>query len=418
MAGAERAIFVAINDNLRAWYEMLIPFVLSLRATDFDGRVVVIGYGLTAEKTAILRGQGVEVVAASSAWTLPLGRYIEVAAFCAAHPEIGKAALYDADIWFCSPRLDLFSFIDRDGLYACPDPLFCEFVIAPLIGPKRDENWQRVVTTILATYGHALQAGLVAGTTAAWADFAEHVRRCAGAIGTDFQNVFGLDTTFLHLWAAANPLVLLPKTQNFITRWGVAEVAEGGPSPFAASDSGEAIRAIHMAGNIRFFDRWRFYGNQGARALQEGAAFALAPGDLHAVPDAGPEWEGYQEACARHGLRLTGLRREVEDRDALSFVSTRAGLTILCEGNAEMTFEVAADTIDLNVYISHPSGFPSPIRRSVTCGGGVAASQNDLMAHYRYGLVRGTPITLSSTSLAGQHSRCIWLLSGKPEIEQ
>jgi hypothetical protein len=122
MSDGSCAIFVAINDNHRAWYEMLVPFVLSLRATDFGGRLVVIGYGLSGEKADILRGQAIEVVSASPGTTLPLGRYIEVARFCEAHPEIRKAALYDADLWFCARHYDLFSLIERDISMPAPTP--------------------------------------------------------------------------------------------------------------------------------------------------------------------------------------------------------------------------------------------------------------------------------------------------------
>ena len=412
------AVFVAINDNHRAWYEMLIPFVLSLRATDFEGRIVVIGHGVSPAKADILARQGIALVPAAPDRGLPLGRYIEVARYCAAHPEIRKAALYDADIWFCAPHHDLFALIDRDALYACPDPLFCEFIVSPLMGPQRDALWDRVVTKVLGRHGHALQAGLVAGTAAAWASFAHHVETCAQAIGTDFRNCFGLDTTFLHLWAAENDLVLLPPTQNFITRWGVGEVSDNGVAHFAQGGTGEPIRAIHMAGNVRFYDRWRYYANHADAALADGAAFALSSGELGPPAAAGPDWDRLTQTCAAHGLRLTSLRREADARGDVSFESTPSGLAIQCTGNVAITVEIAAPAIDLNVYLSHPSGFPSPIRRGVTCHGHEARSHNDLLTHYRYHLSGGSPVTLTATSLGGQLCKSFWLLSDAPEIEQ
>lgn len=418
MPDSTTAIFVAVNDNHRAWYEMLIPFVLSLRATDYDGRVVVLGYGLAPEKVAILEGQAIEVVAASGEWPLPLGRYIEVARFCAAHPAIAKAALYDADLWFCSPRHDLFPLIDGDRLHVCPDPLFCQFVISPLIGPRKDENWRLVVTEVLARYGHALQAGLVAGSARAWGDFARHVGDCVAAIGTDFQNCFGADTTFLHLWAATNEVVLLPRTQNFITRWGVAEIADNGVSHFAASPDGEAVRALHMAGNVRFFDRWRFYGNHPGLALEKGRPFALTAGDLVPMPESGPRWDAAQAVCAAYGLRLTALRREAGERGDITILDSETGLTIACAGNAEIAFEALTDIPGLNIYMSHPSGYPSPVRRAIACHGNEAGSHHDLLTHYRYSFARGVPFTLSSSSLGGQLCKSIWFLSDKPDIEQ
>ncbi|GJD37138.1 hypothetical protein [Methylobacterium aerolatum] len=418
MAGNDCAILVAINDNHSAWYEMLIPFVLSLRRTDFAGRLVVLGYGLSPAKSARLRDQGIEVVAARPERGLPLGRYVEVAEFCAAHPEIRKAALYDADLWFASPHFDLFSLIDGESLYACPDPLFCQFVISPLIGPRKDENWHRVVTEVLQRHGYALQAGLVAGTAAAWAQFGQHVLRQTEAIGTDLQNCFGIDTTILHLWAATGDLVLLPSTQNFITRWGVAEVSENGLSHFADGRTGTPIRALHMAGNVRFLDRWRYYGNHGATALSEGAAFALSPGGLGPDVAADAQWDSLRAIVARHGLRLTGLRLEAAAGVAVTAQSTATGVTLTCEGTVAITLETVGETSDFNVYMTHPSGFPSPIRRSVTCLGSEAPSHCDLMAHYRYSLPEGAPVTLTATGLGGQLCKSIWFLSDRPFIEQ
>lgn len=418
MSNRASAIFVAVNDNHRAWYEMLIPFILSLRATDYGGQIVVIGYGLSPEKVAILRGHAIDVVHASPDWTLPLGRYIEVAAYCAAHPEIEKAALYDADIWFCSPRHDLFALVDGDTLHACPDPMFCQFIITPLIGPRKDEHWRLIVTDILAKYGHALQAGLVAGTAAVWAEFARHVRECAAAIGTDFQNCFGLDTTFLHLWAVAREITLLPRTQNFVTRWGVTELSDNGASHFADGPSGEAVRALHMTGNVRFFDRWRYFRNDPDTALAEGRAFALSSGECVAMPESGSGWDGAWALSARYGLRLKSLLREDVDQSNITISETETGLTIVCTGNAEITLEALTYTPNLNIYMSHPSGFPSPIRCFVRCQGGEAASHHDLLTHYCYSFAQGTAFTLSSVSLGGQLCKSIWYLSDTRDIQQ
>ena len=142
------AVCVAINDNNRAWYEMLVPFLLSLRQTGYDGTVAVIGYGLSEHKRRILESQSVDVIEASSAHALPVGRFIEAADYCARNPQITRLALYDADIWFCAPSFDLFSQIGDDRLYACPDPLFCTFVVTPLIGERRDHHWRLVVDEV------------------------------------------------------------------------------------------------------------------------------------------------------------------------------------------------------------------------------------------------------------------------------
>ncbi len=418
MSDGSCAIFVAINDNHRAWYEMLVPFVLSLRATDFRGRLVVIGYGLSEEKQAILRGQSIEVTIAAAGTALPLGRFIEVARFCASHPEIRKAALYDADLWFCAPHHDLFALIQGETVYACADPLFCQFVITPLTGPRQAELWQMVVRDVLDRYGYALQAGLVAGTAAAWAALADHVRACLDGIGTDFLECFGLDTTILHLWAARNEVGLLPNTQNFITRWGVAEVTRHDVPCLAEAASGEPIRALHMAGNVRFYDRWRYYANHPLSALEAGAAFALTEGRLIPVTEAGAGWDDLQALCAEHGLRLLTLKREDDAGASVTVLKTALGLNIVGDGNIAITFEAVRDIPGLNIYMSHPSGFPSPVRCTVTYREHETATQSDLLTHYRYSFNQGSQFTLSAQSLAGQLCKGLWYLSDRPDIQQ
>ncbi len=96
------AVCIAVNNNNLAWYEMLVPFILSLRQTDYAGHIAVIGYDLSDDKQERLRAQGISVFEATQA-PLATGRYIEVARICEANPLIGKIALYDADLWFCSP---------------------------------------------------------------------------------------------------------------------------------------------------------------------------------------------------------------------------------------------------------------------------------------------------------------------------
>ncbi|WP_423760849.1 hypothetical protein [Burkholderia sp. NLJ2] len=101
----------AIDDNTQAWYEMVVPFIVSLRATDYRGRIGVIGYGLSEEKQQRLRADGIEVYAAAGVGDLAWDRYISAAAVFDADPELQTLALYDADIWFPGPRFDLFDVV-------------------------------------------------------------------------------------------------------------------------------------------------------------------------------------------------------------------------------------------------------------------------------------------------------------------
>ncbi|MCR4465740.1 hypothetical protein [Burkholderia sp. SCN-KJ] len=411
------AVCVAINDNNRAWYEMLVPFLLSLRQTGYDGQVAVIGYGLSERKRRILESQSVDVIEASSAHALPVGRFIEAADYCARNPHITKLALYDADIWFSASSFDLFSRIADDRLYACPDPLFCTFVVTPLIGERRDAHWRLVVDEVKARHGGALQAGLVAGTATAWARFAAHLRDCVARIGTDFQECFGIDTTFLHLWGARGETVLLDPVQNFVSKNGIHESFDPSNGATTLRYQGEPIRALHMTGDIRFFDRWRYYSNHVDAALRDGMPFALsdstpAPSDTAAARIAATEY------VRSAGLTVSSAAIEGSAGAYLQALDEPGGTMLVGSGNHEIVLTATRDIARLNVYITHPSGSPSPLRCEVLIDGQAQHKGPDLMTHFWYRISAGTVITLRSTSLGGQQCNAIWRLREAPDMQQ
>ncbi|WP_396332608.1 hypothetical protein [Burkholderia anthina] len=411
------AVCVAINDNNRAWYEMLVPFLLSLRQTGYDGTVAVIGYGLSEHKRRILASQSVDVIEASSAHALPVGRFIEAADYCARNPQITRLALYDADIWFCAPSFDLFSQIGDDRLYACPDPLFCTFVVTPLIGERRDHHWRLVVDEVTARHGGALQAGLVAGTTAAWTRYAEHLRDCVARIGTDFQECFGIDTTFLHLWGARGETALLDPVQNFVSKNGIHESFDAHEGITTLRYQGEPIRALHMTGDIRFFDRWRYYANHVDSALRDGVPFALSDG-TPAPSDAIVARIAATEYVRSAGLTVTSAALEASAGAYLQAIDEPGGTMLVGSGNHEIAFTATRDIERLNVYITHPSGSPSPLRCEVLIDGHAQRKGTELMAHFWYRIAAGAVITLRSTSLGGQQCNAIWRLREAPDMQQ
>ena len=417
MGESEHMVCVAINDNNRAWYEMLVPFLLSLRQTDYRGNIAVIGYGLSALKRQILESQAITVVEASTTYALPVGRFVEAAQLCARNPQIRKLALYDADIWFCAPHLDLFSNISGDKIFACPDPLFCSFVVSPLMGERRDEHWRLVVDEVKARHAGALQAGLVAGTAEAWMQYAHHLRDCVTRIGVDFQEIFGIDTTFLHLWAAHDNVAQLDCVQNFVIKNGIHESFNESDGSTTLEHLGKPIRALHMTGDIRFFDRWRFYIHDVEFALREGANFALSDGVLT------PSDQFAEHASASRFLQSVGLTLSASSMETcagsyLQVVDEPGGAMLIGSGNHEIAFKATRDMPRLQVYITHPSGSPSPLRCDVEIDGHTFRKGKDLMTHFWHPISAGTVIVLRSTSLGGQLCNAIWRLRDAPEIQQ
>jgi hypothetical protein len=413
--GRANVVCVAINDNHRAWYEMLVPFVLSLRRTDFDGRLLVLSYGLSARKLERLCAEGIEVVEADPSLGLPVGRFVEAGRLCARDPSIAKLALYDADIWFCGECFDLFAQVTGAKLHVAPDPLFCSFVVAPLMGPQRGRLWREAVDEVKARHGGALQAGLTAGTRDAWAGFSDHIAACLPGIGVDFQNCFGIDTTFLHLWAAKDGVALLSETQNFIIKSGLREVYEEPTGETRFTHLGEDIRALHMSGDIRFLNRWRYYANHAGDALEAGRSFALAPDDVQDPVGVSVEVAQY---FADLGLALSGVRMERFKGAHLQIMKTPDDVTIFGAGNHEIAFTATETIPRLNVYMSHPSGFPSPIRWSLIVDGQTATNSNQLLSHVSHPLQAGASVVLKAESLGGQLCKVLWTLTTSAEIQQ
>ena len=418
MASHHHAVFVAIDDNHRAWYEMLVPFILSLRSTGYDGHVVAIDGGLSERKRALLREAGVHLAPASPDHDLSYGRYLEVARICAGNPSLEKVALYDADIWFCSNVFDLFEHVREDKLYVCRDPVFCSFIYEPLIGPRREENTRRVFDDVVARYGGALQAGLVAGPPSAWAAFAASLEAHAGRIGTDFRRQFGIDSTFLHLWAAEHEVGLLPETQNLISKRGITESYPPGQLEPIWMASGDAVRALHLCGDVRYYDRWRYYTNHRDHALREGARFALSSPDQGPLPPTHPiHSDGATDLLAAAGLRIADLTAEIRDEAAFGVFRAAAGLFIHASGNHRIVLEATRDLPALQIHMSSPTGFPSPIHRSVTVAGQVFDNASTLATRLNVTLARASAIDLRAESLGGQLCETTWIVADDPRLK-
>lgn len=411
MNAGEHAVCVAINDNDRAWYEMLVPFILSLRQSDYGGHIAVIGFGLSQRKIDILRGQGVNVVLAE-ATSLPVGRYLEVVRICNLNPGLKKVALYDADIWFCSQTFDLFSHIDGDDIFACKDAFLCDFVTDPLIGPQRNVHAQMVRDEVVHHYGGALQAGLIAGTARAWQDFATHVRECESRVGTDFRVTYGLDTTFLHLWGAKERVKLLPETQNFVTKHGVREGRDAQVQLVLTSATGP-IRGLHMTTDIRFLNCWRFYSIHGGYALRAGQPFALADAQVSLLKAVSAQIEG---VAAAMGFEIIALEGEA-GANCHAF-RDGDGFSLVAAGNHEIRLRTTRHFDPLIVTAMYLSGHPAPIRARVVISGQEMVIGKDLSQTASTSTPHGVEVFLHAESLPGQNCKIVWILSERHALLQ
>lgn len=261
-------ILTAINDNAKAWFDLLIPFLISLRETEYKGDIGVISYGLSEEKQHILRTQGVLVFQAARAINdLSIDRYMSVCQIVEQHPEYDSLALYDGDIWFPNPKFDVFAeFADQQKIYAAPDIWNCEYIYTPVkaYGAQRLNQQMR---DLMAKYTYTFQAGLVGGGPQAWRGFGEFISKTL--YGDQFQLVYGIDTTLLNLYAVEGGVNVLNKRFNCIPRWGY-RLEENGTFTI----DGELVDGLHLTGDSRYIKAWSYRYRQQAKYLDQGVALS------------------------------------------------------------------------------------------------------------------------------------------------
>ncbi|WP_321782219.1 hypothetical protein [Burkholderia pyrrocinia] len=400
----------AIDDNTQAWYEMVIPFIVSLCATDYRGRIGVIGYGLSDAKQQRLRANGIEVYAAAGVGDLAWDRYISAAAVFDTDPELQSLALYDADIWFPGPRFDIFDAVsDDDVLHVAPDAHFCAFVMTPIIGERKDALIRQCVQDVLDRVGHPLQAGLVVGGRAPWARFAQYVREQAARIGQDFAAIHGLDTTFLHLWGGVGQVRLVGCEQNFVTKWGLHERHDFDAVRIVLEHQGKPIRGLHMTGDVRFLNHWRYLARHADHAIALGQAFALEPESGMREQPADPDLLQLERFAA------SGLSLVAAYEDVLANVPRLAAGTSFrnpqgCALNAwashTVEFTVTRERMVLDIWLSHLSGQPSAPSAQLEHNGGTVS----LQAPQKLSLATqpGDRIALRALTLPGQACHTAW----------
>ncbi|HDR9766457.1 TPA: hypothetical protein QDC27_002913 [Burkholderia cepacia ATCC 25416] len=400
----------AIDDNTQAWYEMVIPFIVSLRATDYRGRIGVIGYGLSDEKQQRLRANGIEVYAAAGVGDLAWDRYISAAAIFDADPALQTLALYDADIWFPGPRFDIFDVVPHDeALHVAPDAHFCAFVMTPLIGERRDALIHQCVQDVLERLGQPLQAGLVVGGREPWARFARFVREQAGRIGQDFVAIYGLDTTFLHLWGGLGHVRLVGCEQNFVTKWGLHERHDFDAVRIVLEHQGKPIRGLHMTGDVRFLNHWRYLARHAEHAIALGQAFALAPEAGKRAQPADPGLLQPERFVA------SGLSVLAAHEDVLANVPRLAagpsfrnpqGHALNAWAAHTVEFAVTRDRLVLDIWLSHLSGQPAAPGLQLEHNGVTVA----LLAPHKFSVAtqQGDRVVLRALTLPGQACHTAW----------
>lgn len=129
----KKLILTTLNNNDEIWYRCFVPFILSLRKTNYDGDIGVISYDLSPEKRKKLAEHNVLIFEAEYRFNeLLIDRHISTA-LIAQNYDYEQIALYDADIWFSSPNLTIFEQVqDHYSFHCCYDVIKPTFLKIPI----------------------------------------------------------------------------------------------------------------------------------------------------------------------------------------------------------------------------------------------------------------------------------------------
>lgn len=364
----ETVMMIALDDHDHAWREMLIPFVVSLRQTNYVGRIGVIAYGMSEEKLQILRDQDIDIVPAARKTTLACDRFLSAANYVAEN-KIDRAALYDADVWFQPGGFDLFDQLtDPARMYAALDTWFCDFITTPIIGPNSDYLLNLARDSVFDRFGTAFQAGLIAGSREAWSHFGYFINDCFDRIGTDFNLTFGLDTTFVNLYAGLGNVVQVDKVYNFVSKWGIRESIDYASNKVVLTCDGARIQALHMTGDVRYEPCWRYSNVYGDVLMDMGRPLLTGP-DRTAEANADIAFEPADFDWQAIGLRLVSAKGagEVVTSPGLFqtlFGDPRPGAAYWAIGPTRLEFQ-ATRRVELDILTTFLFGGPTPSKLTV-----------------------------------------------------
>lgn len=241
----KRIILTMLDDNNTIWYEQLVPFLLSLKATDFNGDIGVISYGLSESKQRVLENFGCKVFPALNQYPeLLIDRQV-TGAEIAERYDYDQLAMFDADIWFPHAHFSLFEHLtEHDKLYCTHDIWKCGFLFSCLQGESSEQIAEKI-HAVEQTYGHVWQAGMISGHRNAWKKYRTYVEQQLAQCDA-FKMEYGVDTTLLNLYSAdENGITYISRKYNCLPAWGIRQENRGYGIQFMIEN--EPVEALHVS---------------------------------------------------------------------------------------------------------------------------------------------------------------------------
>ena len=405
-------IVVALDNNNEAWYEMFIPFISSLKVTNYTGQVAVLAYGLDPSKIDRLEENDIIVVSRNDAVTrIENDRYFAINKLISQYPDCEKVALYDADIWFACDDMDLFAHVkDEQKLYACTDVWASRFIKNCIIGPNKGALEYQCIYEASRLYGNVLQAGLIAGTRSAWQKFTQFYAECVSRVGIDFIDDYGLDTVIINLYASGENCILIDSRYNYIPKRGIVVASPRN----LRTISSDRIVGLHMIGETRYFHRWRYYNLSPELAIEGGQLFTLGDDQMHSFGPHSPPDEfhkdlamiGWRFVEARAFGGLTFIPKLTGD----AIMPTSSGLFVT-NGSVEITLESTATGVKTDILTSYATCRPCPIRIGLVIDG-----QRKALGYPAFCSIQcseGDRVILWTEALPGQKAGMFWGMARK-----
>ncbi|MGQ0286408.1 hypothetical protein ACT2CV_04300 [Pasteurellaceae bacterium 22721_9_1] len=271
----KKLILTALDDNDEIWYRCFIPFILSLRKTDYLGDIGVISYQLSLEKQQILKANNIIVFEAKHQFSeMLVDRHFSAAEIAQDYDQL---AFYDADIWFPYPKLTVFDQIrDNHSLYCCYDVIIPPFLEEPL-PDKISESTRLKFNRLLSSQNAFWQAGLIIGSNQAWNNYFHYIKQDLLCL-SEFKMVYGIDATILNLYACdKNNVKHISEKYNCLPYWGISFV---GLNYFKLNDN--TVESVHITRYHRDSKEYNYIHLNKSIYLSRGKDFSIdAPKMLH-----------------------------------------------------------------------------------------------------------------------------------------
>ncbi|QPB42700.1 hypothetical protein [Rodentibacter haemolyticus] len=241
----KQLVLTAIDDNNSIWYEQLIPFLLTLQQTNYQGDIAIIEYGLSTSKIEVLKQNGCKVFPATNQYPLILIDRQISAANIAKKYGYDQIALLDCDIWFPQKYFSYFEVITKStDLFCTYDIWKCSFLF-DCLGKTNKEQISEQINQVAKQNGYVWQAGAIVATQQAWCSYAHYVTSLINNNPQAFLMVYGIDSTVLNLYAAQTRQVsYLPLRYNCPPAWGIRQNNDGYGICFSIEN--EPIEGLHV----------------------------------------------------------------------------------------------------------------------------------------------------------------------------